>query len=283
MDRVLVTGGAGQLAEALRRTWTRFELVIPEETELDLGSPEAITRVVTEVRPLAVVNAGAFTAVDRCEAEPERAMRINGEAVGWLAQACAANQVRLVQISTDYVFDGTATRPYREGDRTNPRSVYGRTKLRGEQEAAKAPDHLIVRTAWLYDAWGKNFLRTMLNAAAQGRSLRVVDDQRGCPTSCRALARQLEVALLEGWRGLVHGTCAGETTWHGFAAEIFRQAGIAADLSPCTTADHPLPAPRPAYSVLDGTHRSALGTDVMPDWRMALDEVMPEIEPKKDS
>lgn len=282
MDRVLVTGGAGQLAEAIRRTWTRFEVVIPDETELDLGSPEAITRVVTEVRPFAVVNAGAFTAVDRCETEPELAMRINGEAVGWLALACAANQARLVQISTDYVFDGTATRPYREDDPTNPRSVYGRTKLRGEQEAARAPEHLIVRAAWLYDAWGKNFLRTMLNAAAQGRALRVVADQRGCPTSCRALARQLELALVEGWQGLVHGTCAGETTWHGFAAEIFRLAGVRADLSPCTTADYPLPAPRPAYSVLDGTHRSELGTDGMPDWRTALAEVVETMDSQKE-
>lgn len=283
MDRVLVTGGAGQLAEAIRRTWTRFELVIPAERELDLSDPDAITRVVGEVRPRIVVNAGAYTAVDRCEAEPELALRINGQAPGWLAEACAKAGALLVQVSTDYVFDGTGAKPYRENDPTNPQSVYGRTKLLGEHEAAQAPEHLIVRTAWLFDAWGKNFLRTMLNAAAQGRSLRVVDDQHGCPTSCRALARQLQYAVIEEWRGVVHSTCTGETTWHGFAEEIFHRTGVKADLSPCTTADYPLPAPRPAYSVLDGGRRRALGTDLMPDWREALAEVILDLDEQKES
>jgi len=114
----------------------------------------------------------------------------------------------------------------------------------------------------------------MLNAAAQGRALKVVDDQVGTPTSCRALARQVRIAVEEGWQGLVHGTCQGQTTWHGFTAEIFRQKGLRADLSPCTTADFPRPAPRPAYSVLDGTLRSRLGTDVMPSWEDALAEVV---------
>ena len=137
-----------------------------------------------------------------------------------------------------------------------------------------APEHLIVRTAWLYDAWGRNFFRTMVEAAEQGRALRVVADQRGTPTTCRALARQLRVAMEAGWRGLVHGTCQGETTWHGFASEIFRRKGIRANLSPCATADYPLPAPRPAYSVLSGARRGSLGADVMPHWEEALAEVL---------
>lgn len=274
--KVLVTGGQGQLAEALRRTWTAHDLVIPEESDLDLGSRERILDNVRRHRPDAVLNAGAFTQVDRCEAEPELAERINGEAVGWLAEYCAMHRALLVQISTDYVFDGDAGWPYRETDPPSPRSAYGRSKLRGEREAARAPQHLVVRTSWLYDAWGKNFYNTMLRAAAEGRSLRVVDDQRGAPTSCRALARQLERALLEGWRGLVHATCAGETSWHGFAAAIFRMHGVAADLNPCATADYPLPAPRPAYSVLDGRHRAELGTDLMPSWEDALAEVVAE-------
>jgi dTDP-4-dehydrorhamnose reductase len=272
--RVLVTGGSGQLAHAIRLVWADHELVIPDESVLDLSREEAIHSVVAEVRPDILINCAAFTQVDRCEAEADLAMRINGTAVCWLADACEAQGARLIQISTDYVFDGTGTRPYREDDPTNPVSVYGRTKLEGERQAARCSRHLIARTSWLYDAWGKNFLNTMLNAAAQGRTLRVVDDQRGAPTTCRALARQLKVAAEEGWNGLVHTTCQGETTWHGFAKAIFEAKGIQADLSPCTTADYPTPAKRPAYSVLDGSRRSSLGTDLMPDWREALAEVV---------
>jgi len=272
--RVLVTGGAGQLAQAIRLTWVEHELVIPDESLLDLSRRESIQRVVAEVRPDVLVNCAAFTQVDRCESEAELAQLINATAVGWLAEASDSVDARLVQVSTDYVFDGTGTRPYREDDPTNPVSVYGRTKLDGERQAARCRKHLIARTSWLYDAWGKNFLNTMLNAAAQGRALRVVDDQRGAPTTCRALARQLKVAVTEDWQGLVHATCQGETTWHGFAKAIFEAEGLSVDLSPCGTADYPTPARRPAYSVLDGGRRSQLGTDVMPHWQEALGQVV---------
>ena len=276
--KVLVTGGAGQLARAIRETWIDHEVILPDESVLNLGRRENILAVFAELRPQVVINAGAFTQVDRCESEPDLAHLINGAAVGWLAEACADQGAMLVQFSTDYVFDGLGTRPYREEDPTGPRSVYGQSKLRGEKEAARAPEHLILRTSWLYDSWGRNFLATMLNAAAQGRKLRVVDDQRGCPTSCRTLARQALLATEEGWRGLVHATCSGETTWHGFAKEIFRQSKIQADLSPCATEEYALPAPRPAYSVLDGTRRATLGTDLMPAWQDALAEVISSSE-----
>jgi len=278
--RVLVSGASGQLARAIRETWVDHELLLPEEATFDLDNREAIRSVVAAARPQVLINAGAFTQVDRCEAEAELAQRINGEAVGWLAEACDEARCLLVQISTDYVFDGQGTRPYREDDPTNPTSVYGRTKLEGERQAAGCARHLIARTSWLYDAWGKNFYLTMLNAAAQGRALRVVDDQRGTPTTCRALARQLKVAAEEGWQGLVHATCQGETTWHGFAQAIFRAQGIAADLSPCTTADYPTPAQRPAYSVLAGARRAELGTDLMPTWEDALREVVTKGDPR---
>ncbi len=272
--KVLVTGASGQLAHVIRQIWTAHDLVLPEEAIFDLGKQSAIQSVVSEVRPDVVINCGAFTQVDRCEAESDLALLINGTAVGWLADACEARQALLIQISTDYVFDGTGTRPYREDDATNPMSVYGRTKLEGERQAARCTRHLIVRTSWLYDAWGKNFLNTMLNAAAQGRALRVVDDQRGAPTTCRALARQLQVAVAEEWNGLVHTTCQGETTWYGFAKAIFEAKGMAVDLSPCGTADYPTPAKRPAYSVLSGDKRTRLGTDVMPHWLEALGDVI---------
>jgi len=272
--RVLVTGGGGQLARVIRATWSDHELVVPEEASLDLGDHAAIRTAVAAARPQVLLNLGAFTQVDRCEAEPERAMLINGSAVGWLAEACREQGTLLVQISTDYVFDGLGSVPYREEDPTGPRSVYGRTKLEGERLARLAPEHLIIRTAWLYDAQGRNFYRTMVDAAAQGRALRVVDDQHGTPTSCRALARQIHHAVAAGWRGLVHGTCQGETTWHGFAAEIFRQRGTRVELSPCSTSEYPLPAARPAYSVLSGQRRASLGGDLMPAWQDALAEVI---------
>jgi len=276
--RVLVTGGAGQLAHAIRLIWAEHELVIPAESELDLSRPESIQSVVSSVKPDVLVNCAAFTQVDRCESEAALARLINATAVGWLVEACEAQGAMLVQISTDYVFDGTATRPYNEDDPTNPTSVYGRTKLEGERQAARCSRHLIARTSWLYDAWGKNFLNTMVNAANQGRSLRVVDDQRGAPTTCRALARQLKVAAEQQWQGIVHTTCQGETTWYGFAKAIFEAKGMQVDLSPCTTADYPTPATRPTYSVLDGSSRATLGTDLMPHWREALQEMTSSLE-----
>lgn len=272
--RVLVTGSAGQLARALKATWIEHDLIMPEESVLDLGNAEAIRRVIAEVQPKVLINCGAFTQVDRCETETNLAQRLNGDAVAILAEACAAQGALLVQISTDYVFDGTATQPYRESDPTNPVSVYGRTKLEGERHATRCPRHLIVRTSWLYDAWGRNFYRTMLDASAQGRLLRVVADQRGAPTTCRALARQLKAAVEGNWQGLVHATCRGETTWYGFAQAIFQAKGIQTDLQPCDTPAYPTPARRPAYSVLDGAHRAEFGTDVMPHWRDALQEVV---------
>jgi len=272
--KVLITGGSGQLAHAIRRVWANHDLIVPEESILDLAKQASIQAVMAQVRPDIVVNCAAFTQVDRCETEAALALAINGEAVGWLAEACGRQAALLIQVSTDYVFDGEAVRPYREDDPTHPLSVYGRSKLEGERQAARCTQHLIARTSWLYDAWGRNFYNTILNAAAQGRSLRVVNDQRGSPTTCRALAHQLKVAAEEGWRGLVHTTCHGETTWHGFAQAILQARGLAGDLKPCTTADYPTPARRPGYSVLDSAHRCQLGSDVMPHWQEALRQVV---------
>lgn len=280
--RVLVTGGAGQVAQAIGRTWSGHEIHLRDRAALDLGDPEAIRAVLADLRPQVVVNCGAATQVDRCESEPELAQRLNGTAVGWLAEACGRHGALLVQLSTDYVFDGRATRPYREEDPPHPLSVYGRSKLEGERQAARCPRHLIVRTSWVYEARGRNFLTTMLNAAAQGRALRVVDDQRGAPTSGRALARQLQAAVEAGWQGLYHVTCRGETTWYGFARAIFEARGLAVDLSPCTTAEYPTPARRPAYSVLDGTRRRSPGPDLMPTWQEALAEVLADLDPPKE-
>jgi len=272
--RILVTGGAGQLARAVLETWQGHELIVPDEGELNIADRAAVQMVLTGVRPEAVLNLAGYTQVDRCEIEEPQATLINGIAVGWLAETCTELGARLVHISTDYVFDGQGGRPYRETDPTGPLSAYGRTKLLGEVAAATTPRHLIARTAWLYDAWGRNFYRTMLALAAKGAPLKVVADQFGAPTSCRALARQLRAALEQDWQGLVHMTCQGETSWHGFATEIFRLKGLLVDLSPCTTSAYPTPARRPAYSVLSGTRRRELGADLMPTWQTALAEVV---------
>lgn len=272
--KVLVTGGKGQLARAIAQDWPDADLSLVDVDDFDLGEPGAAASAIRALRPQVVVNAGAWTAVDACESDPERAMLINGTAVGWIAEACAEQNALLVQVSTDYVFAGTGTRPYREDDPTGPATAYGESKLLGEQEARKAPEHLILRTAWLYEAWGQNFLRTMLRLARDGAPLKVVDDQRGTPTSCRALAKHLRNAIERGARGLYHATCAGECTWHGFAQEIFAQSGLEARLQPCATSEFPRPAPRPAYSVLDNGKRRAAGPDLMPDWREALTEVL---------
>jgi dTDP-4-dehydrorhamnose reductase len=272
--KVLVTGGKGQLARAIAQAWPEADLSLVDVDDFDLGEPGAAASAIRALHPQVVVNAGAWTAVDACESDPGRALLINGTAVGWIAEACAEQKALLVQVSTDYVFAGTGTRPYREDDPTGPATAYGESKLLGEQEARKAPEHLILRTAWLYEAWGQNFLRTMLRLARDGAPLKVVDDQHGTPTSCRALARHMRIAIDRGARGLYHATCAGECTWHGFAQEIFAQAGLEARLQPCATSEFPRPAPRPAYSVLDNAKRRSAGPDLMPDWREALAEVL---------
>ncbi len=274
--RILVSGGSGQLARALQLVLTGHELILPEEKDFDLADPGAMLRTLHVIRPDVVLNAGAYTAVDAAEADEAQALRVNGTAVGVLAKACNEHRALLVQISTDYVFEGNDPRPRRETDPTGPRTAYGRTKLAGEGAAREAHDHLIVRTSWLYEAWGKNFLNTMLRLGAEGRPLKVVDDQHGSPTSCRALARQLQVALDGGWRGLVHVTCAGSTTWYHFARTIFRMACMNAEVQPCTSAEYPVPAPRPAWSVLDNSGRLAHGEDLMPSWEDALAEVLAE-------
>lgn len=284
--RVVVTGGAGQLARAVRETWTGHELICLDRSALDLADPDAIRAALGRYRPNALLNLGAFTHVDRCETEAPLAMKVNGEAVGWLTDVCRNVGASLLQISTDYVFDGNAMSPYPEDALPTPISVYGRSKHLGEQMAHQEPNNLVVRTGWLYDAWGRNFLNTMLAQAATGEPITVVRDQVGGPTSCRALARQLQIALEEGWHGTVNITCGGATSWYGFAQEIFLVAGIQANLRPCVTAERKPAAPRPAYSVLSPKYRQSLGKDRMPDWREALREVlaaMPDPREGKDT
>jgi dTDP-4-dehydrorhamnose reductase len=270
--RLLVTGSNGQLGHALAAAVPAagHEFVGGDLPELDITDGEAVARLVDRVRPDVIVNCAAFTAVDAAEAEEARALAVNGTAVASLATAADAVGACLVQISTDYVFDGSSTRPYREDDAPCPASAYGRTKLAGELAARRAAHHLIVRTAWLFGE-GANFvaaIRRQLDAGA--RELRVVADQVGCPTYASDLAGAL-IALIEGGaRGVVHAVNAGSATWFAFAEEILRLTGAPAVVRPVSTAQAGRPAPRPARSVLDTSRlRALLGHD-MPPWQDAL-------------
>jgi len=288
--RLLLVGANGQVGDALRRSLAPLGEVIATTRSgrlddqagcesLDLADLDAIAPLVARVRPDVVVNAAAYTAVDRAEDESELAFRINAQAVERLANACADRDIPLVHYSTDYVFDGRGTRPYRQDDPTAPLGVYGHSKRDGELAIARSGTrHIILRTAWVYGLHGHNFLRTMLRVGAERDELRVVADQYGCPTPAWLIA-DVTAAILRGGiveSGIRHLVTDGQTTWHGFAEAIFEEAsqrGLIARrprVAAITTADYPTRAERPAYSVLDtGRLREDYSLD-LPDWRDAL-------------
>ncbi len=271
--KILLLGGNGQVGyELLRSLAPLGEVVVTTRNGelpgggacevLDLYAPETFAPLIERIAPDVVVNATAHTAVDRAEDEPELAFRANAEAPTELARLCAVRGATLVHYSTDYVFDGSGTTPYREDQPTRPLGVYGASKLAGEQGIqASGANHLILRTAWVYAARGSNFLRTMLRVGAEREELRVVADQRGCPTPAWLIADTTAEILSQGIKepGIRHLVASGETTWHGFAEAIFDEAvrrGLIARrprVTPITTADYPTRARRPAYSVLDTT------------------------------
>jgi dTDP-4-dehydrorhamnose reductase len=297
--RVLVTGAGGQVgAEVVRALQGRAEVVAHDRSTLDLARPEAIVERVREARPRLIVNAGAYTAVDRAETETEAARAVNGRAPGVLAEEARRAGAFLVHYSTDYVFDGTKAGPYVEDDPTAPVNAYGATKLEGERSvAASGCAHAILRTSWVYGPRGRNFMRAMLDLAKTRREIRVVDDQRGAPTTSLALARAtlaivapdagagaiaedgLERAASRS--GLYHATASGETTWFGFAEAIFAEwAGRAGPafrppaVIPIPSRDYPTPARRPANSVLSSERLATrLGVRLGP-WREGLSEVI---------
>lgn len=295
--KILLLGGNGQVGHALRSSLAPIGTLVTATRNgqlddgarcevADLDQPATLHAVIARVAPDVVVNAAAYTAVDRAEIEPELAFRANAQAPGAIAAACAAHGALLLHYSTDYVFDGSGSRPYREDDATSPLGVYGQSKLAGEQAIlASGARHCIVRTAWVYDAHGRNFLRTMLRLAAERDELRVVADQAGTPTSATLIATT-SAALLAGHaagrdaQGMYHLTAMGQTTWHGFAGAIIDGAFARGLLvrkpvvTPIDTAQFPTPARRPAYSCLDtGKLRTTLGTS-LPTWQSDLDQVL---------
>ena len=270
--KILLTGRNGQVGwELARRLGALGDLVAPGREELDLADADAIRRFVRGAKPDLICNAGAYTAVDKAEAEADLVTRINGEAPGLLAEEAKRSGALLVHYSTDYVFDGEKAGPYVEDDAPNPLNAYGRSKLAGERAIqASGCRHLILRTSWVYGARGKNFYLTMAAKAAKGERLRVVDDQRGVPTTSAFLAEKTIELVRRGASGLLHVVPAGETTWYGFAREIVRTTGASTEVVPITSAEFPAAARRPRNSVLDNRKAAKLLGASMPHWQALL-------------
>ena len=288
--QLLLIGGNGQVGQALRRSLVPLGQVVVTTRSgllpdggaceaLDLGVPGDAARTVRRVAPDIVVNAAAWTAVDKAETEREAAYRANAGAVDELARACAERDVPLVHYSTDYVFDGSAARPYLPGDLTAPLGVYGASKLAGEQAILNSGvRHLILRTAWVYGLHGHNFLHTMLRLGAEREELRVVADQVGGPTPAWLIADVTAAILRQGLGegGTHHLVAAGQTSWHGFAGAILDEALAAGLLAkrprvvPITKAEYPTPAARPVWSVLDTSSLRQRWSVALPGWRDAL-------------
>lgn len=272
--RILITGAKGMLGRHLVGTCAGHELLPVDIDDFDLADAAAVDRAVAAFRPDVVVHGAAMTAVDKAESDPEAAFRANAVGSINIAAACRRHDSRLIAMSTDYVFSGDLDRPYHEWDATGPRTVYGHSKLAGEEGIRNhCPNHLICRLAWLYGAGGPSFVHSMLKLGAQdGPPLKVVNDQIGNPTSALAVARRLAMLVELPIVGTMHFTCSGEATWYDFAREIFALWGVGRDLTPCTTGEFPRPAPRPANSRLDKRMLRLSGLPEMPDWRKALRE-----------
>lgn len=249
MKRALVLGGTGMLGGAVAALWRRrgAAVLALSHVQADLTDRARLAFWAARFRPEVVVNCAAFTRVDDCETEVERAMEVNGAAVAHAVEAAESVGADLVQISSDYVFDGRGSRPYPEDAPTGPLSVYGKSKLAGEEEALRHPRALVVRTSWLFGPGGPNFVTTMRRLAGRDGGIRVVDDQVGCPTYTPFLARAIWDLIGAGARGVVHYCNRDAVSWYGFAREIL---GPGADIARIKTAELPRPAPRPAFSAL---------------------------------
>jgi len=287
--KILLTGAGGQVGGALRRLLQdRANIVAPTRETFDLSQPAGLAEKLDSIGPDLIINPAAYTAVDRAEDERETAFRVNAESPGVMAQWAARRRVPLVHFSTDYVFDGSGERPWREDSAPRPLSVYGESKLAGDRAIAGAGGpHLIARTSWVYAATGANFLKTIVRLAGEREELRIVADQIGAPTTAGAIARAMVemlqsadgdvAAMFERRGGVVNLVCAGETSWHGFATAIVsglkaRGAQFAVkQIVPIASSEFPVKAKRPFNSRLDLTRLRERFDIVMPTWQQALD------------
>ncbi|HVS27095.1 MAG TPA: dTDP-4-dehydrorhamnose reductase [Burkholderiales bacterium] len=280
MPRILLTGKNGQVGWELQRMLGALgEVIALGREEMNLANSDAIRARIREITPDIIVNAAAYTAVDKAESEPDLAMAINGTAPGIMAEEARRLGALLVHYSTDYVFDGAKTTPYTEEDTPNPLNVYGKTKLAGERaiQASGAP-YLILRTSWVYSARGKNFLLTILRLAAERPELKVVGDQQGAPTWARDIAETTARVLDETKErsGLFHLSASGTTSWFSFATEILRISGQAIPVRSIPSSEYPSPAARPANSVLDNTKfMTSFGLE-LPAWQSSLKQCLAE-------
>lgn len=275
--KIVIIGAKGQLGsdccDLLNENNTTAGCDIPA---VDIGNKESVDSYVQQQQPDVIVNCAAYTAVDACETEKEQCWKINCEGPQNLAQAASNAKARLIHISTDYVFDGRleAPTPYTESMTTNPLSEYGKSKLAGEQAVINhCRDYIILRTAWLYSAWGKNFLKTMLRLTVNnpGKEFKVVDDQYGSLTWSYTLAQQIKQLLHSDFSGIAHSTANGYSTWYGAACYFLETMNIKHNLRPCTTAEYPTPAHRPANSILANSRLEEAGISTFRDWKDDID------------
>lgn len=289
--RILVTGRDGQVSTAIQERLTDADLLFADRPEFDLADAASVARTVADASPDFIVSTAAYTAVDRAEAEPELAMAVNGDGPGVLAAAAARIGAPLIHLSTDYVFDGSGDRPWREDDAVNPLGVYGATKLAGERAiAASGASYAILRTAWVYSPFGANFVKTMLRLAEGRDTIKVVEDQIGCPTSALDIADAI-AAMVWQWQvkrtppkhSIYHIAGSGCTNWAEFARAIFAMSadrgGPHAAVSGIPSSDYPTAATRPANSRLDCRRFAAEFGYAFPDWRTSLQEVMARLVP----
>jgi len=273
--RIFLTGAEGQLGHELVAAFADHEVVATDVAQVDITERAALLEAIAAARPDVVVHPAAWTAVDACEGDPDRAFAVNAVGTRNVADAAEQRGVPVVYVSTDYVFDGTKPTPYDEGDEPNPQSVYGRSKLAGERELR--PGSTIVRTSWVCGFHGPNMVKTILRLAAEHPTLSFVDDQRGHPTFAPDLAAVIRTLVLEQRPGLFHVTNQGAVSWYEFARAVLESAGLDPDrVQPVSTADlqPPRPAPRPANSVLDNAELRRSGLALAPHYRESLDRLV---------
>lgn len=280
MKKILVIGSKGQLGnefQELAKEYPFFLYIFYDVAQMDIANKELVEEEMEELKPDYLINCAAYTAVDKAETDSELAYAINGDAVGNLALACAANNVKFIHISTDYVFDGEATEPYKEDTQVNPSSVYGLSKLKGEQEALhNNKDAIIIRTAWVYSVYGNNFVKTMLRLMKTKPEINVVADQFGSPTYAHDLAAAIMLIISSAkWiPGIYHFTNDGNISWFDFASEIKRLSRFPCTINPITTEQYPTPAKRPKYSVLDKAKIQQTFAVKLKDWKESLQQCL---------
>jgi dTDP-4-dehydrorhamnose reductase len=281
LPTILVTGANGQLGSELRvlsASYPTYNFLFVTKNELEISDPIAVKKYFDTHTIDHCINCAAYTAVDKAETEKENAFKVNADAVGYLAKACDKHQAQLIHISTDYVFDGTATEPIEENEHVNPLGVYGMSKLRGEQMAiSNLENTIIIRTSWVYSSFGNNFVKTMLRLMKEKESINVVSDQRGCPTYAADLAAAIMQIVVkrttnntQHTTGIFNYSNAGITNWYEFALAIKELSGSKCMVNPIPTSQYPTPAKRPQYSVLDTSKIQQTFGISIPEWKESL-------------